>query len=295
MPISDLGLDARFIQRLEHLTIIAKQRKHGLGAGGRRSPATGSAVEFADFRTYSAGDDFRRVDWNAFARLDRLFLRIFEADENTTVSIFIDCSRSMAAGDPPKARPARQLAASLAYIALASYDRVAVAGIADRLAPYMSPRSGRGRAPEVWRFISDLPESTETALDCLRSYRDYNPSPGLSIIITDMMTSSDWRLGIGALQGSCRQEVVLVQILSPDEIRPRFDGDWTLIDVETGQATEISVTPAVLRRYQATLKAYTAEIAGWCRQRNIHFMQVGNDVSIDDLIFRMLTARGVAK
>ncbi|MDB5076882.1 MAG: hypothetical protein JWO42_3061 [Chloroflexi bacterium] len=295
MIVERLGLDAGFMRRLERLALIARQRKQGYGAGPRRSPATGSSVEFSDFRTYAAGDDFRRVDWNAFARLDRLFMRVFEAEDNTTVTIFVDCSRSMEGGDPPKSRLARQLAASLVYIALANYDRVAVAGIGDRPLPYLAPRSGIQRAAEVWRFIADLPETAHAALDGLRLFEAYRPAPGLAIVISDMLTESDWRVGLRALQGVCRQEVTLVQILAPDELHPTLDGDLTLVDAETGARTELSITPAVLARYQAALAAYTGELSSWTRRQGIPFLQASSSVSIEDLVLRLLVSHGVAK
>src|SRR4051812_30263335 len=107
MSVQALGLDAAFIGRLDRLALVARQRVRGVGAGPRRALGTGSSVEFADYRTYAPGDDPRRVDWNAFARLERLFLRIFEAEENTTLTIFLDCSTSMAGGEPAKSRLAR--------------------------------------------------------------------------------------------------------------------------------------------------------------------------------------------
>lgn len=294
-PSALLGLDPAFVGRLDRLALVARQRMRGQGAGPRRSLATGSSVEFADFRTYTPGDDFRRVDWNAYARLERLFLRIFEAEENTTLSIFVDCSTSMAGGAPAKGRLARQLAASLAYLALTSYDRVAVCGLRGRLGPYLPPRSGRDRAPEIWRFIADLPEDGPTALEALRMYEGYSRAPGISVVLTDLLTDSDWRAGLRALRGACRQEITVLQILSPEEMRPQLDGDLTLVDAETGGRTEVSLTPAVLQRYEEALAAYTRQLSDWCRAQGIAFAQIASDTRLEDVVMRLLPRLGVAR
>jgi uncharacterized protein (DUF58 family) len=290
----DLGLDPALVQRLERLALVARQRTAGAGAGPRRSLASGSSVEFADYRTYAEGDDFRRVDWNAFARMDRLFLRVFEAEENTTVTIFVDCSASMAGGTPPKGRLAKQVAACLAYVALANYDRIAIAGIGDRLGPYLPPRSGRARAPEVWQFITDLPQTGATQLDRLAAFRGFKPAPGLAIVISDMLTPSDWRASMRTLHGECRQQVSVLQVLSPDELRPSIDGDWTLVDAETGQETDVSINPGLLSRYHQALVAHTTEVASWCQQHGMAFAQLASDSAIDEVVFRLLVRLGVA-
>ncbi|HWE63660.1 MAG TPA: DUF58 domain-containing protein [Chloroflexota bacterium] len=294
-PSTLLGLDPSFIGRLDRLSLVARQRVRGQGAGPRRSLATGSSVEFADFRTYAPGDDFRRVDWNAYARLERLFLRIFEAEENSTVTIFVDCSTSMAGGDPSKARLARQIAAALSYLALTSYDRVAVCGLGERLGPYLPPRSGRDRAPEVWRFIAELPSEGATALQTLRAYEGYTRGPGLAMVISDLLTESDWRGGMRALKGACRQEITLLQVLSPQELQPDLEGDLTLVDAETQGRVELSVTPAVLRRYQEALAAYTAEIGEWCRGQGLAFAQLSSATPVEDVALRLLRRMGVAQ
>src|SRR5438552_16891335 len=126
-------LDANTLQRLDTLALITRKSMATGRPGRRRSPLAGSSMEFADYRRYAAGNDFRRIDWRAYARLERLFLRVFEAEENLTVTILIDCSDSMYHGTPSKASLATALAAALAYIALKCEDRVMVGALTDRL------------------------------------------------------------------------------------------------------------------------------------------------------------------
>src|SRR5260221_1524921 len=130
-------LDAGTLQRLDNLALIARKSKATGRPGRRRSPLAGSSMEFADFRRYAPGDDFRRIDWRAYARLERLFLRIFEAEENLTVTMLIDCSESMQYGRPAKASLVTSLAAALAYIELKCEDSVIGGALTDQLAGHL--------------------------------------------------------------------------------------------------------------------------------------------------------------
>src|SRR5918912_212910 len=129
-------LDAQILQRLDNLTLLTRKSMATGRPGRRRSPLAGSSMEFADYRRYAPGDDFRRIDWRAYARLERLFLRVFEAEENITVTILLDCSDSMHHGAPTKASLATTLAAALSYVALKCEDNVIVGTLTDRLTSY---------------------------------------------------------------------------------------------------------------------------------------------------------------
>ena len=156
MTDATLGFDSAFLRRVERLSILNRQALRGPSAGPRSSPRHGASVEFADFRTYVSGDDFRRVDWKAFARLDRLFLRLYRAEEMAVVTIFLDHSASMDFGEPTKLLTAGRLAAILAYIAIHNYDTVAVAGWGDTIDRYLPAQSGHGAIPGMWRTIAEL-------------------------------------------------------------------------------------------------------------------------------------------
>src|SRR5213595_3064845 len=129
-------LDARTLQRLDTLALITRKSMASGRPGRRRSPLAGTSMEFADYRRYAPGDDFRRIDWRAYARLERLFLRVFEAEENLTVTVLVDCSDSMYYGSSTKATLATSLAAALAYVALKCEDTVIVGALTDKLAAY---------------------------------------------------------------------------------------------------------------------------------------------------------------
>lgn len=290
---ASLPFDSAFLQKLELLSLLSRRALPGAGAGLRRSVVAGSSVEFADFRTYAPGDDFRRVDWNAYARLGKLFLRIYVAEENATVSLFLDCSGSMAGGEPPKGDFARRLAMALAYVSLTGYDRVAVGACRHGFDRYMPPVSGRQSAGRVWRFLHEQPLEGGTDLGrALQGYAPHTRGPGIAVVFTDLLTGSDWRAGLRALRG-LRQEVTLIQVLAPEELQPGLRGDFVLVDGETGERREITVTASALKAYRARLAAYTAEIADFCSRQGIAFLQLSSDMRLEDVVLRLLRREGV--
>src|SRR5215813_7414897 len=154
---SRFPLDASTLQRLDILALLTR-RSHPTGRQGRRrSPLAGSSMEFADFRRYAPGDDFRRIDWRAYARLERLFLRVFEAEENITVTLLIDCSDSMQHGTPAKSDLAIMLAAALAYIAHKCEDGVIIGALTDRLESFRRVGSGKDAIWIIGEFLNGVP------------------------------------------------------------------------------------------------------------------------------------------
>ena len=147
---------SEFLHKLEALGLATRQSLAGPGIGPRRSPRLGMSVEFSDFRNYAPGDDYRRIDWNAYARLERLFLRLYRAEENLTVSLLLDTSRSMAWGEPSKFDLACRVAGALAYLALLRYDRVGAFALGGDLRDHLPAAGGRAHVWKVWDFLEQL-------------------------------------------------------------------------------------------------------------------------------------------
>src|SRR6266567_2193908 len=158
-------LDAATLQRLDNLALITRKAMATGRPGRRRSPLAGSSMEFSDYRRYAPGDDFRRIDWRAYARLERLFLRVFEAEENITVTVLIDCSDSMQHGTPAKSTLATSLAAALAYVALKCEDNVIIGALTDRLTAHRRTGSGKHAIWAAGEFLSRLPHGGSTDLN----------------------------------------------------------------------------------------------------------------------------------
>ncbi len=293
-PATFFGFDGPFLQKLERLAVLSRHPIPGLAAGPRRSPRRGSSVEFADFREYAPGDDFRRIDWKVYGRLDRLFLRLYSAEEITTLTLFLDRSTSMGFGSPSKALFAGRLAAVFSYVALHNYDLVAVAGWGEKLDRYYPPRGGKAAIPEVWGRISTVLSTPEGQTDftALRGFQHVRRGRGICIVLSDVLSDSDWRAGLRALRGA-GQEVSLIQILAPEEIDPSIRGDWKLQDVENGREVEITVSPRLLKRYQEELASHTAEVREYCRRQGVTFLQLPSDASISETVLTGLHAGGL--
>src|SRR5215470_10175994 len=254
-------LDATTLQRLDELALITRKAMATGRTGRRRSPLAGSSMEFSDFRRYAPGDDFRRLDWRAYARLERLFLRVFEAEENITVTILVDCSTSMDHGTPPKATLATSLAAALSYIAFKCEDSVIIGALTDRLVSYRRVSGGKNALWQIGEFLQRLPHTGMTDLN--KSLYDIGravTSPGLTIILSDFLAPSGYQTGVRAVR-QLRQEVALLQILSPDELDPQIQGDWRLRDSEGTSNIDVSASPAILQAYQERLSEFTEQLA----------------------------------
>ncbi|GAC1466434.1 MAG: DUF58 domain-containing protein [Chloroflexota bacterium] len=294
MSDTDFGFSTDFLQRLERLAVASRAPARGPFAGPRRSPHHGVSVEFADFRDYAPGDDFRRVDWNAYARLDRLFLRLYSAERMTTLTLIMDHSPSMLFGEPTKALMTARLGAIFTFIALRNFDHVAVLGLGDRLDHFFRGRGGKRAIPEVWSHIAAtmaMPTGP-TDFGALRNFRVFQRGPGMTIVISDFMSDTDWRGGMRSLRVA-GQQVGAVQVLAPDEVRPGVRGDWALCDAETGAVVETSITARVLRRYHDALTEHTKELQEACRAERIAFVQMQSDASLTDVVLKDVYSSGI--
>lgn len=281
-------LDASVLQRLDNLALVTRRPMASGRPGRRRSPMAGSSMEFADYRRYAPGDDFRRIDWRAYARLERLFLRVFEAEENITVTILIDCSDSMYQGTPPKAELATTLAAALAYVALKCEDSVIVGALTDRLVSYRRTSGGKNSIWSIGEFLGRLPRSGTTDLN--KSLYDLGrvvTGPGLTIIVSDFLAPGGYQTGVRAVR-QLRQEVALLQILSPDEIDPDIQGDWRLRDSEGHSNIDVSISSNILQAYRDRLARFTEELASFAHTHMATYSLIASDTSITDVVQRLL-------
>jgi uncharacterized protein (DUF58 family) len=285
-----------FMRALESLTLAGRRAPSGRGAGQWRSRASGSSVEFSDYRTYAPGDEFRRIDWNAYARLERLFVRLYRAEEDLALTLILDASASMNWGRPSKARLAAQLGGALAFIALQSADRVSLAtcrgsGVGERL----DNLRGEGAAWTAWRLLERLQSEGATDLNagisaCARRLK----GSGMTVVVSDLFSPTGYQQGIDALLAR-RQDVLLVHVLAPDELEPSADfvGDWRLVETEPVAPVEASITPGLLRTYRRLLQTFTQEAADFCRRRGITYLQLRSDTPITDVVLRTFRSIGV--
>src|SRR5438093_3446565 len=191
--------DSAFLRQLDRLALLTRRAMAGDMQGERRSPRRGSSVEFADFRPYSVGDDFRRIDWNLYARMERLFLKLFVAEEELTIHLLVDNTASMDWGEPNKLLYARRAAGAFGYIALSSLDRVTVAAFGDKAARQLPGVRGKRGALPLFDFLQKLPAGTSGSL--LGTCRRYIQTPrnaGPLLLCSDLM-DPNWEDALRAL------------------------------------------------------------------------------------------------
>jgi uncharacterized protein (DUF58 family) len=244
-------LSAAELILLGRLDLAYRRPQSGLYAGERRSTRAARSPEFADFRPYVAGDDFRQIDWNAFARFEKLMLRLYVAEEEACLNVVLDASASMALGEPAKWPAARRLAASLCCLGLAAMDRVQVGALGGS---HLPPLRGRDGVTRVWRFLERMEPGGEASPEDLRRLRWLRP--GLTILISDFLVeAAPWRPAFASLLAR-RQEIVAWQLLAPDEEEPTVAGDLKLVDVESQRTRELTITPRLLSEYRRALAAH---------------------------------------
>jgi uncharacterized protein (DUF58 family) len=286
-------LTPELLRRLEQFQLLAARRAKSSAKGERRSRARGQSVEFADYRNYSAGDDFRYLDWNLFGRLEKLFLKLYEEERELPVTIFLDASESMTFGTPRKFDFARQVTAAVGYVALCGFDRVSVVAFPDALgegAVRGALRSVRGRKSALQYFenLSQITaQGTATFNEALRRGALMARHAGLGIVLSDFLDPAGYEPGLTALVGR-GFHVSAVQILSPEEINPTTFGDLRLIDSETGSRQEITFGRYRLSTYQQTVQNYCQRLREYCQARGINFFTCTSDTPLEQLLLRQL-------
>lgn len=287
--------DETFLRKLERLAILSRRAMSGSQQGERRSTKRGQSVEFADFRPYTPGDDLRRIDWNAYARMDRFFIKLFVEEEDLTIHILLDTSESMAWGEPAKLPYATQVAGALGYIGLTGLDRVTISalGATNRSdGGLFTPSRGRQQAPKLFSFLQSLTGNGEVNLAAtLQTYAATARRTGPLLLISDLMDDA-WQDGLSALAAR-GFEITLLHTLSPQELDPDVQGDVKLLDIESGATVEITADYDLLQRYRDSLRAWQSEIASFCSARGIYYIPVNTGTPFEELIFAVLRQRGV--
>src|ERR1700693_5934863 len=284
-------LDPPLLRRLEAIALMVRRSVSGQMGGERRSTARGRSVEFADFRNYTPGDDFRLIDWNAYARLDRFMLRLFVAEQELPLSIFVDLSGSMDWGRPNKAATAKRLAGAIAYVALAALDRVRLTVLAAGPTSGGQPYPGRRAVAELFSRLQSFPVGGPTDYSRL-VWPIARQRRGMTVLISDGLGDSPIDPAISAL-GGARQEGAVLQLLAPEEIAPDWNGDARLRDAETEIEREFTLTPATRSAYVEALARRTQEIERSAHRRGLRFARLSTDQPIEDMVLQTLRRLGL--
>ncbi|HXP60636.1 MAG TPA: DUF58 domain-containing protein [Dongiaceae bacterium] len=306
-------LTPELLRRLEQFQLLAARRAKSSAKGERRSRARGQSVEFADYRDYVPGDDFRYLDWNLYGRLERLFLKLYEEERELPVRIFLDASESMTFGEPRKFDFARQVAAAVGYVALSGFDRVSVIPFPElaaerRLQPAGAPhladraarlaelaargalRSVRGKRSAIQFFanLSALTAGGSANLNqALRRGALEARQPGVAVLLSDFLDPAGYESGLSALVARGFQ-VDLVQILSPEELAPVAFGDLRLVDSESGAVQEVTFGRYRMKAYQQSVQNFLQRLREFCQSRGINFFTANSNTPLEELLLKQL-------
>jgi uncharacterized protein (DUF58 family) len=298
--VADL-FDPSFLKKLEQLTLVARQMFRGGDRGDRRSTAHGASVEFADFRPYVQGDDFRRIDWNAYAKFESLMLRLFVEEQELAVHLLLDCSTSMDYGDPAKFDYSRRLAAALAYIALSNTDKVTFTTVAvdTETDTYLGAASGmmRGKAGilRLMETLENLKPVGKTDLNAsLARFALRTRRAGLVVVISDYLSEPGYEEGIKRLKFN-KHDVVMAQVLSPQELKPELMGDVRLVDAETEAGVEVSANRATMQAYAKRLGVFLSEVEGFAHRHSCGYVLANTSTSFEELVLRQFRVLGLAR
>ncbi len=297
--IEDL-IEPALMSRLTQLDISSRKIFSGKLKGERRSKKRGESVEFADHRGYVSGDDMRHIDWNLFARLDQLFLKLFLEEEDLSLHIVMDCSASQDCGEPNKFIFMQKLAMALGYIGLVNLNRVgvtAIGGVGAGESGLLALRDlrGRRRTQDISQFLCRLePAGTCPFTEGAKRIAITRRGKGVMVVLSDFFIKEGYEAALRMLVGH-GYDLFVIQVLSPQEMEPPIAGDLRLKDVEDGDLAEVTISAPLLKKYKANLTAYCNRLHEFCSQRNIVHMTIKSDTSIDSFVMDYLRRRGLLK
>ena len=288
-------LSPQLLAQLERLELVSRKVFRGRMKGERKSKRKGQSVEFADFRQYVPGDDLRFIDWNLFARMERLYLKLFLEEEDLHFYALIDASTSMDFGEPTKLQFAKQLAASLGFIGLCRADRVKIESLGTS-----SRKPGpvlRGRA-SLWRMLEYLEgiEAGENVslAEGVRNFCLRNSGKGILVLITDLMDKEGYEKALRFLVAQ-QMDVYVLHVLCPEELNPEIKGDLKLIDCEDDDIAEVTVSRPLLDKYKRTLASFLDGAREFCTRRGMTYLMTSTETPVETLVANYLRKRGLVR
>ena len=287
--------DSVFLAKLEQLHRLSTKLFKSHLRADRPSRQTGSSLEFADYRNYTPGDDPRSVDWSIYARLDRLVVKLHEQEQDLPVHLLVDSSASMRW--KPQTQPAtagkfdtaRRIAAALAYIGLASLDRIELAWFGHSHGPVLPMGRGKGHFHKVLRFLSDAPPSAgpTSLLNSLRQFTTQSRKRGLVILLTDLLDPLGHEQPLGLLHAA-QFETEVLQILHPAELQPTLLGEFQLRDSESTSELPFTATPDSVARYRQLLHQLLEDQHRFCMKHRIGLLRLSSETPFEDSVLKLL-------
>ena len=286
--------DKDFFTKLNKINMALNFRLSNGTQGGRKSKAKGVSVEFSDFREYTPGDDFRRIDWNAYGRLDKLFVKVFMEEREGVFNFFLDKSKSMDQGDDNKGEMALKIVAALGYITINNLDRIVVSGLEDGNIVELGSGAGKKTFQKLLRDLNNIEFNGTTNLgESIRKRKI--TGRGVSIVVSDFLNNG----GLENLEEGLKylafkkQQIILIQVLSKEDMEPTIDEEVTLIDSETREEVKITLNYKVIEEYKKTLKNYNENLKNIAKKYGAKIVFVRTDESLEKVILDKFTRNNV--
>ena len=298
----DTLFDEELLGRLRRLVLLSRRSVAEGLAGEHRSKRRGSSPEFADFKSYSQGDDFRRIDWNIYSRLDELFVRLSEVTTELTVHVLLDASNSMDwRGDPDtptKFTYARRVAGSLCYVSLWHFDRVVISPFGRELAAPFGPSQGRSHVVPMLQYLSRLTSLGQTDLAAsIDRYVRARRRPGILVLVSDLLSGEPEHLREQLRELRARKwQTIVVHVVDETELAPALltsSEPAELLEVESGERLRLTPTAHILERYDAALSGWLEDVKAACEDEQAEYIRIQTDWPFETIVLRMLHQRGV--
>ena len=292
-------LNDKFFSRLETLALNLRKSLAGYFGGKHLVSTYGQTVEFSDFREYQLGDDIRRIDWNLYSRFEKYFLKLFTDERQMQVQIFLDCSASMGKDNPAKSSYAVAAAAALGFLAVHNMDKVSFHFMKGEVAenPFGTMIGKNAFFRAMGTFDSLEFEEDADIEKCVTNTPDMSTNNGLTVIISDFFTDSNWKKAVDYLCYKKRQ-VLLIQVMTPDEIDPVYDGRVNLIDSESLDVSDfknlrLNITRSMQQAYNEALEDFKEDMKAFCSKRGVDYITVSTDTPIERVLFGELLKVGI--
>lgn len=289
-------IDEAFLSQLEQLGTLLKNNVAGMFGGNRRSKNLGSSCEFADYRDYMPGDDVTKIDWNAYARFDKLYEKLYFDERQMHTRIYIDASRSMAHGSDDKAVAALKLAAAFAYLSISEMDKVSIYAIrGNQLEDIAIGMVGKDSYLGCVGRLNELEFDSDSKISEAIVPSAVGRGDGYSIIISDFLTDENYEAAIDRFAEQ-KRDILCVQILSREELNPQMRGKMHLFDSEDqAKFFRKKVDQDVVRAYKDALKYVTDRIRSYCESRGGFYMLTSADTELSEIFFDKFIDMGVVK
>ena len=294
--MSRFAINEGFLQQVEQLQLIIKDNIAGMFGGEHKSKSFGSSCEFTDYRDYVPGDDITKIDWNAYARFDALYLKLFLDERQLHTRIYIDCSKSMDFGDTPKADKALQIAATLAYLSILEMDKVSIYYIKnDKVYDLIKNMVGKEAYYSQIGKLNDLQFDGDCSISEAILPEKVGFGDGLSVIISDFLTDNDFFEAIDYLVQK-KRDVLCLQLLSKEELKPSINGKVHLFDSENSEVYyRKNINREIYKAYKEALEYSINRIKGFCEARGQNYMLVEVEKSINSIFLEKMPEVGVIK